>query len=361
MASGIKPYGHLAVGMSINPNDSTDFDITYKFQKLPASIFNPYFIKYTSFPLDRGSIDIKGSWRVRKDQIKSTNHLTIIDPRVGTRFKNKNSSWLPMRLIMFFVRERGNVIDYEVPITGNLKNPKFGLRDVIFDILENIFVKPATTPYRVKVKRVETEIEKSLSLKWEMRSSVLTLNQINFIQRMAHFLKMNPKVTIAINPQRYTLKEKEYIMFYEAKKKFYLKFRGKNIARFDKHDSTKIEQMSVKDPQFTKYLNDQTHDPLLFTVQDKCARLLSSNYIDQKYKELNRKRLAVVMLYFKEKGSEKQVKVKKGKSVIPFNGYSFYKIEYDGNFPPYLLRAFRQMCELNREAPREKFRRMINY
>ena len=48
-----------------------------------------------------------------------------------------------MPLIMTFIRERGNVIDYEIPITGNLKDPKFHLSDVIFDLLGNIFVKPA--------------------------------------------------------------------------------------------------------------------------------------------------------------------------------------------------------------------------
>ena len=67
---------------------------------------------------------------------------------------------------MAFIRERGNVIDYEIPITGNLKDPDFHLSDVIFDLLGNIFIKPPTTPYIFQVKNIETEIEKSLTLKW---------------------------------------------------------------------------------------------------------------------------------------------------------------------------------------------------
>ena len=68
---------------------------------------------------------------------------------------------------MFFVRERGNVIDYEVPITGNLNKPKFVYKDIIFDALENVFVKPITTPYRTEVKNTEYEIEKSMLFKWD--------------------------------------------------------------------------------------------------------------------------------------------------------------------------------------------------
>ncbi len=173
VASGIKPYGSLVLGLSINPKDSSDFDLKYNFQKLPVSMFNPYLIKYTAFPLDRGTIEIKGLWKVRNGQIVSTNHLVIIDPRVGEKSRNKFASWLPLNLAMFFVKERGNVIDYDVPITGNLNNPKFILRDVIVDALKNIFVKPLTTPYRFEVRNTETEIENWLSLKWEMRRNYL--------------------------------------------------------------------------------------------------------------------------------------------------------------------------------------------
>ncbi len=149
--SGVQPYGHIAVNLSINPKDSGDFDMQYHLQGLPASLFNPYLITYTSFPLDRGTIELNGNWNVRNGMIKSDNHLLVIDPRITTWLRNKPTKWIPAPLIMFFIRERGNVIDYEIPITGNLKNPKFHLQDVILDLLGNIFTKPPSTPYRMQV------------------------------------------------------------------------------------------------------------------------------------------------------------------------------------------------------------------
>jgi len=65
LKSGIKPYGNIKVALSISPKDSGDFDMQYHLQRLPVSIFNPYLITYTSFPLDRGTIEITGSWKVR--------------------------------------------------------------------------------------------------------------------------------------------------------------------------------------------------------------------------------------------------------------------------------------------------------
>ena len=102
---------------------------------LPAAMFNPYLITYTSFPLDRGTIELTGTWKVRGGIIRSDNHVVIIDPRVTVRRKNKGSTWIPLTLIMSFIREKGNVIDYDIPITGDLKSPKFHLHDVLADLI----------------------------------------------------------------------------------------------------------------------------------------------------------------------------------------------------------------------------------
>src|SRR6202008_4657482 len=87
MKTGIKPYGHSNVTLSINPKDSSDFDLTYHIEKLPLSVVNPYLIKYTSYPMDRGSIELKGEWHVLNGQIKSQNHLIVLDPRIADRSK----------------------------------------------------------------------------------------------------------------------------------------------------------------------------------------------------------------------------------------------------------------------------------
>jgi hypothetical protein len=357
LKSGIKPFGNLSLDLSINPKDSSDFDLNYHLQKIPASLLNPYLIMYTEFPLNRGTLELKGKWSVRNGMIKSNNHIVLIDPRLNNRIKNKNTKWIPMKVLMFFVREQGNVIDYEVPITGNLKDPKFHWRDVIIDGLTNIFVKPATTPYRMEVKNVETEIEESFSLKWEMRNSQLTSNQETFLEYLADFIHKNPEVSITVNPQNYELKEKEYILFFEAKKKYYMKCSGKNNHSFNEEDSLKVEKMSIKDSLFTKYLNEKANDAMLFTVQDKCIKLLDSTVIEYKFNVLNKKRLNMFMSYFKENGTEKHVKILAKKTVIPYNGFSFYKIHYNGSYPDYFLKAYNKMNELNNETPRNKFKK----
>ena len=49
------------------------------------------------------------------------------------------------------------------------------------------------------------------------------------------------------------------------------------------------------------------------------------------------------------------MKFLKSENVIPYNGFSFYKIEYKGEFPESLLKAYQKMNELDNEIPRKKF------
>jgi len=353
--SGIQPYGNISVILSINPKDTGDFDMQYHLQSLPASIFNPYLITYTSFPLDRGTIELNGKWKVRKGIINSENHMLIIDPLISRRLINNDTRWIPSQLIMFFIRERGNVIDYEIPITGNLKNPKFHLHDVICDMLGNIFIKPATTPYRKEVKKLENVIEKSLTLKWEMRQSSLRPHQKKFINKMVDFLVNNPEASITVYPMQFEEREKEYIQFFEAKKKYILLSKNKNEQFLNEDDSLKADKMSVKDCLFVQYLKKQLSDTLMFTIQEKCNNFVGSAIVNAKFNKLNKDREEAFMSLFKKKSVENRIKIHPGENTIPYNGFSFYKIVYNGELPESLIRANQQMDELNNEAPRKKF------
>ena len=355
MNTDIKPFGQATATLSIDPKDSSDFDLQYKFQKMPVSMFNPYTVAYTSFPLDRGTLDLSGTWHVRNSQIESKNHLLIVDPRTGSREKNDDKKWIPLPLVMAFIRERGNVIDYDIPITGSLKNPKFNLHDVIWDIIKNIFVKPPTTLYGLEVKKVENDIEKLLTLKWGMRESTLPRIERRFVRQMVAFLTDNPTASIDVYPQLFSQKEKEYILFFEAKKKFYLETNKKTAAEFSEKDSTKVDRMSVKDTLFVAYLNQHINRKTTFTIQDKCAKWIGLDIVNAKFNQLNAARTTTFMAYFDKEDVKKRLRLHESKDVVPYNGFTLYKIAYVGLSPKTLTEAYEKLKKLNEESPRKEF------
>ncbi|CAN5913950.1 hypothetical protein BH11BAC7_BH11BAC7_26480 [soil metagenome] len=359
-ASAILPYGDLKLDLSINPKDSTDFDLNYRFDKFQVSMMNPFIIQYTSFALDRGIIELNGDWHVRNSYINSYNHLIILDPRIAGRKKNESSKYIPVNLIMAFARESGNVIDYEIPIKGNLKNPSFKLKDVIFDVLGNIFYKPISTLYRQSVKKAEKEIEQSIALRWRVRQPALDKSQEKFIRRMSKFLEKNPSAVITAMPVNYEIREKEAILLYEAKKKFYLQDNKLTEKEYTEDDSLFVEYMSIKDSAFVKYLNRHLTDSLIFTVQGKCSFVISNELVNTRYNQLQKARENSFMAIFKEEGTEARVKLKPAESRIPRSGFSFMKVDYKGGLPEELEDSYRELIQLNQENPRKKYLRLRN-
>jgi Domain of Unknown Function (DUF748) len=355
-ASGLKPFGNGKIFVSINPKDSGDFDMKYNIEKLPASLFNPYLISYTSFPLDRGTLEINGLWNVRNSVVASSNHLIVIDPRISKRVRNKDMKWMPMPLIMAFIRERGNVIDYEIPISGDLKNPKFHLRDVVFDVVKNIFVKPPTTPYRLEVKDVETEIEKLQTIKWELRQHSLRPHQQKFVKQIAGFLKDHPEALLNVHPMVYDSKEKEYILFFETKKKYFLLSRSTTEKEFSEDDSLTVSKMSAKDAGLVAHISKNLSDTVMFTLQEKCINFVGSKVVDIRLKKLLIDREKSFRELFEENGTDSRVKMYAHQNSIPYNGFSYFKLEYPGEIPPALHKAYQKMNDLNDEVPRKKYR-----
>ncbi len=354
--SGIQPHGEMWVAVSVNPEDSSYFDLNYRFHKIPLSVFNPYVKTYTSFPLDRGSMEFTGNWNVRAGNIFSNNHLIIIDPRTSKRVRNKDTKWIPVPLALAILRERGNVIDYEIPIQGNLNDPDFNFWDVITDLLKNIFIKPATLPYALEVNSVERKLEKSLFMSWEMQDHTLSSSQEKFIEKMIDFLEDNPEAQITIVPQNYTVKEKEFILLFEAKKRYYLAKHSMKAAAFSEDDSLKVQKMSIKDKGFVKYLDTRVKSATLFTAQHKAARLVKQSVVNAKFNQLVKARQAEFLAMFKEENLEKRVKFLSNKNVVPFNGFSFYDISYKGDFPDYLREAHNKMNEFDDLSPRKKYK-----
>jgi hypothetical protein len=350
--TAVKPYGQINASLSMDPSNYGTFDLDYSVVKIPVSLFNPFLLSYTSFPLDRGSLDFSGHLNSLDSNINSENHLLILDPRVGHRIRAHDTKWIPMPLIMSIVRERSGAIDYEIPIRGTLRNPKFKLSYVIFDILGNIFTKPPSSAYLFHVKEVQNNVENFLALTWETRQSILRGGQEAFLGKVVKFLRDSPQASITVSPMEYTEKEKEYILFFEAKKKFWKMNRKTNVVTED--DSIDIDRMSVKDSAFVRYLDGMTAGKLLFTIQGKCTNYIGQAIVDEKYAQLMIERHNTFMGFF-EGDLANRVKINPGKTIIPFDGFSYYRIDYDGQIPQKLTDAYNEINEINDQKPRRQY------
>lgn len=351
----INPHGTFTASVGINPGTYQDYDLHYDLQRLPAALFNPYFVTYTSYPVDRGIIELSGTTLVQHDVMHSDNHLLVLDTRVAGRMRKRDTKWEPMPLIIALLRNPGNAVDVSLPIAGDLHDPHFQIWPLVGQIVRNIVIKTPYIPYIQHTKDVENVVEKSLSLKWELRRCDLLDDQDKFLVHIADFMEQYPQAQIQVTSTVYTDKEKEYILLYEAKKRYFLDAHHISAAAFSEADSITVDRMSVKDSGFVHYLTAQPGVELLYSVQEKATHLISPSLIDLRYAQLIEARKEKFMSHFKSNGTDSRIHFVKTRDIIPFDGYSVYKIEYLGKTPPELIKAYDKLVALNHVDPRLRY------
>src|SRR5205823_4127430 len=130
--------------------------------------------------------------------------------------------------------------------------------------------------------------------------------QEKFVNRMADFLKKNPETSLSISSLPYDEKEKENILLFEAKKKYFLQAGDSNNKILNEEDSVFVDKMSVKDSLFIHYLDKTPGAAGMFTMQEKCCAIITIGMVDRRFNQLKKERKDAFMSYFE--GASTRVK-----------------------------------------------------
>ena len=187
-----------------------------------------------------------------------------------------------------------------------------------------------------------------------MRQHKLRPHQKKFVKKISDFLKDNPQAKLNVQPFEYASKEGEYILFYETKKKYFLLDR-KIKTDFNEEDSLAVNRMSVKDPGLVRHISKNLSDTVMFTLHEKCINFVGKKIINDQMKQLVKNRETSFLEQFVENGTSGQINMLATQNDIPYNGFSYFKLDYPGEIPQALREAYQRMNDLNDEGPRKRY------
>jgi hypothetical protein len=79
--------------------------------------------------------------------LKSKNVITLDRFTFGEKVKSPDATSLPVRLAIALLKDRNGQILLDVPVEGNLDDPKFRVGKVVWSTVLNILTKAATSPF----------------------------------------------------------------------------------------------------------------------------------------------------------------------------------------------------------------------
>lgn len=122
-------------------------DLNLNISDIELSPFSPYSGKYLGYILDKGKLTFNVSYLMEDRRLEGKNNIYIDQLTLGSAVKSPQAVNLPIKLAIALLKDRNGNIQLDLPVSGNLDDPKFRIGKVILTVLKNLIVKIVTSPF----------------------------------------------------------------------------------------------------------------------------------------------------------------------------------------------------------------------
>ncbi len=144
-ADGVGP---LSVTGKINPFSPTLTNtVKISLKDMDLTPTSAYSGKFAGYRIAQGKLSLDLDYEIVGKDLKSKNVITLDRFRFGEKVESPDATHLPVKLAVAILKDREGKIVLDVPIDGNLNDPKLRISKVVVRAVENILVKVATSPF----------------------------------------------------------------------------------------------------------------------------------------------------------------------------------------------------------------------
>ncbi len=130
---------------TLGTDDETNLTLTMSDLSLPA--LSPYFGRYIGYGVDSGKLNLNLDYTIAGSHIKATNQVIMDRLQLGEAVASDQAVNAPVKLGLALLRDSNGVIEVDLPISGDLSDPEFGVGKVVMRTFVNLLAKAATSPF----------------------------------------------------------------------------------------------------------------------------------------------------------------------------------------------------------------------
>jgi uncharacterized protein involved in outer membrane biogenesis len=145
----VDAHGDVRVRGALSPFAAADnSDIALRFRDIPLSSLNPYAMNLAGWKVTDGSLGVDLNYHLQQRMLTGENRVIINSIQLGEEVSAPGVSHLPLRLAVALLEDSDHRIDLQLPVSGNLDDPKFAYGHLVWQALVNVVKKVATAPFR---------------------------------------------------------------------------------------------------------------------------------------------------------------------------------------------------------------------
>lgn len=137
--------GTLNAEVGLNPADPMNIHLQYVIADFQLGDLNIYSRFYMGFPIVYGDMYYKSDTRISGGQLSSENKLVMQNVELGE--KSGGLYDLPLKFALFLLKDRDDVISLDIPVSGDLNDPRVNVGKIVWNTFKNLIVKVAASPF----------------------------------------------------------------------------------------------------------------------------------------------------------------------------------------------------------------------
>jgi hypothetical protein len=146
----LENYAPLEITGRINPlRDDLFVDLKADFKDMDLGPVSPYSGRYAGYAIQKGRLSLSMKYLIVKRKLDAQNNILLDQFTFGDKVESPDATKLPVKLAIALLKNRKGEINLDIPVSGNIDDPKFSLGRIIIKIIVNLLVKAATSPFKL--------------------------------------------------------------------------------------------------------------------------------------------------------------------------------------------------------------------
>ncbi len=237
-----------------NFDDYSNQQIMLNMQNISLRLFTPYCLYYTAYPITTGNMNYISKNIIRQNNINSTNLIDIYKTNVGKKQAGLKPQYhVPMKLALYILKDKDGKIQLDVPVKGNIHDPKFSYSKIIIKTLVNLMVKIAVSPVRFLANSLGLNPNTMDAIMINPLQSDFTAEQYQQLNNLANMMKQKPDMLLSLTQYANLKTLLPDYMLYKTKEAYLLSQRKDTTLHHLRYSD--VELVRNNDAGFEAYLD----------------------------------------------------------------------------------------------------------
>ncbi len=194
--------GHVAVTGRIAPMAKPlRADVAVHFRDIEMPTLNPFAMEIAGYRVDQGMLDLRLHYSVADGRIDGRNRMQINQLVLGRQVRGADAPDLPLQAIIDVLQNDRGRIRLDVPVRGNLNDPNFVIRKVVYAAIRDSLRSAIEAPFHWIADLLGDMPETVLHhIDFAPGSAALSATERRKLDAIGTVLRAHPHLNVFVHP-----------------------------------------------------------------------------------------------------------------------------------------------------------------